>query len=27
VAKLADYGRVETFGHPRAGGLLHWRRY
>lgn len=27
VAVLADYGRVETFGHPRAGGLLHWRRY
>lgn len=27
VAMLADYGRVETFGHPRAGGLLWWRRY
>lgn len=27
VTKLADAGRVETFGHPRRGGLLHWRRY
>lgn len=27
VTKLADAGRVETFGHPRRGGLIHWRRY
>lgn len=27
VAKLADAGRVETFGHPMRGGLIHWRRY
>lgn len=27
VAALADHGRVETFGHPRVGGLLWWRRY
>ena len=27
VTKLADAGSVETFGHPRRGGILHWRRY
>ena len=27
VARLADHGRVETFGHPSRGGLLRWRRY
>lgn len=27
VAALADAGRVETFGHPARGGLLHWKRY
>lgn len=27
VAKLADAGRVETFGHPMRGGLIHWKRY
>lgn len=27
VALLADCGRVSTFGHPRAGGILNWRRY
>lgn len=27
VAKLADAGAVETFGHPRSGGILHWRKY
>jgi FkbM family methyltransferase len=27
VAKLADAGRVETFGHPMRGGLIWWRRY
>lgn len=27
VAKLADAGRVETFGHPMRGGLIYWRRY
>lgn len=27
VAKLADAGRVEIFGHPMRGGLIHWQRY
>ncbi len=27
VAKLADAGRVETFGHPMRGGLIWWKRY
>lgn len=27
VAKLADAGRVETFGHPMRGGLIYWRSY
>jgi FkbM family methyltransferase len=27
VTKLADAGSVETFGHPRRGGLIHWKRY
>lgn len=27
VAKLADAGRVETFGHPMRGGLIWWRKY
>lgn len=27
VAKLADAGRVETFGHPSRGGLIYWTRY
>ena len=27
VSKLADAGAVETFGHPRSGGILHWRKY
>lgn len=27
VAKLADAGRVETFGHPSRGGIIRWRRY
>lgn len=27
VTKLADAGRVETFGHPRRGGLIWWKRY
>lgn len=27
MAKLADYGRLETFGHPRVGGLFWVRRY
>lgn len=27
VAKLADAGRVEIFGHPMRGGLIHWQRF
>lgn len=27
VTKLADAGEVLTFGHPRRGGLIHWKRY
>lgn len=27
VTKLADAGRVETFGHPYTGGLLWWEKY
>jgi Ser/Thr protein kinase RdoA (MazF antagonist) len=27
VAKLADAGRVETFGHPMRGGLIWWSSY
>lgn len=27
VAKLADAGRVELFGHPMRGGLCWWTRY
>lgn len=27
VAHLADAGRVEIFGHPSRGGLIHWQRY
>lgn len=27
MAKLADYGRLETFGHPRVGGLFWATRY
>jgi FkbM family methyltransferase len=27
VTKLADAGRVETFGHPGRGGLIWWRGY
>lgn len=27
VAKLADAGRVEIFGHPMRGGLIWWQRY
>ncbi len=27
VAKLADAGRVETFGHPSRGGIITWTRY
>lgn len=27
VAKLADAGRVEAFGHPSRGGLLFWTLY
>lgn len=27
VAKLADAGRVRTFGHPSRGGLIDWTRY
>jgi FkbM family methyltransferase len=27
VTKLAEAGRVETFGHPSRGGLIWWRGY
>lgn len=27
VAKLADAGRVEIFGHPMRGGLIWWQRF
>lgn len=27
VTKLADAGRVSTFGHPSRGGLIQWTRY
>jgi FkbM family methyltransferase len=27
AAMLADYGRVEFYGHPRAGGIFRWARY
>jgi FkbM family methyltransferase len=27
MAKLADYGRLETFGHPKIGGLFWVTRY
>lgn len=27
VARLADHGRLEIFGHPKLGGTFRWRRY
>lgn len=27
VVKLADYGRLSLFGHPRAGGTFTWTRF
>ena len=27
VAKLAEWGRLETIGRPSVGGMLHWDRY